>query len=293
MHPYSRVVGVVGVACLVAGVCVAFSLRNDDGAIRLVPVALTLLGALLVAGVLVDMVRGESRPNGLQVPEAYALQLAARPGLPAPSWWGPAALTAGSVAVAGAYVSPLLAGLGLGLLLAALAAGVAESARLVRIKSARSAAGGEAGPAPLDRESVRLARRLQSFGRRHAVPGEDGTPEEGVDAVLEHVGRYGVKIVLVGADGRVGDQLARDLPRAQLACELAGVRLAETFSRELTGKMHNTRYEWQRMGASNPGPIRDRKVVGDKVQVAEGPASPGGDDEVATGDAQPSVRAGA
>lgn len=293
MHPYSRVIGVVGVAYLVAGVCVAFSLRHDVGTIRLVPVGLTLFGALLVAGVLVDMVRGESRPNGLQVPEAYALQLAARPELPAPSWWGPAALTAGSIAVAGAYVSPLMAGFGLGLLLAALAAGVSESARLVRIKRARSAAAGEAGPAPLDRESVRVARRLQAFARKHAVVAEDGTVDAGVDGVLEHVGRYGVKIVLVGADGRVGDQLVRDLPRAQLACELAGVRLEETFSRELTGKMHNTRYEWQRMGANNPGPIRDRKVLGENVQVAEGPASPGAEDEVATGDAQPSVRAGA
>ena len=45
---------------------------------------------------------------------------------------------------------------------------------------------------------VRAARRVQAFGA-------DQVTTAGHKAVVEHTGRYGAKIVLVGADGRLGD----------------------------------------------------------------------------------------
>ena len=276
-----RPVTAVAIALLVGAVAVAFALRNDEGAVLAVPVVLVALGSALVAGVLAAMVRRETRLDDLSVPDRFRSQVARAPGLHAPSWWGPAAAAAACVAVTGAYVSTLIAGIGLGLLGAFLAVGAVE---LDRGRRARVVVPGEEESPPLDRDAVRLARRVLAFGRERST-GDDAT----VDAVLEGVGRYGVKVVLVGADGRVGDLVVRDLPRARLACDLAGARVHETFSRDLTARMHNTRYEWQRMGVGSPGPLRPSRRR-DEVQRREATQQPGTEREIATGDVQPSAR---
>jgi hypothetical protein len=276
----------VGVAYLVAAVAIAFGLRDDTGAVLWVPVLLALAGVVLVAVVLARMVRRESRLDDLRVPDRYRDQVRRQPGLHSPSWWGPAAAAAACVAVTGAYVAPFLGGVGTGLFLAALGVGAAE---LLRDQRARVVGPDEPGEARLDRDAVRLARRVLQFAEERAVRGPDGV-DAGVDAVLEGVGRYGVKVVLVGADGRVGDLLVRDMPRAQLVCELAGARVHETFSRELSGRMHNTRYEWQRMGTGSPGAFTPWSRT-DEVQLREASQDRDTEDEVATGDAQPSAPA--
>jgi hypothetical protein len=282
-----RLLTAIGVAYLVAAVAIAYALRDSRGPVLLVPVLLALAGAVLVAVVLVLMVRRETRLDDLLVPGRFRGQLARHPGLHAPSWWGPAAAAAACLAVTGAYVAPLLAGVGLGLLGAALGVGAAE---LQRGRRARVVVEGEPEEASLDRDTVRLARRVLRFAEERAVRGEGGDVDAGVDAVLEGVGRYGVKVVLVGADGRVGDLMVRDMPRARLACELAGARVHETFSRDLSARMHNTRYEWQRMGTGTPGPFHPHSRT-DEVQPREASQDRGTEREVATGDAQPSAPA--
>lgn len=277
----------IGVAYLVAAIAIAYPLRDDRGAVLWVPVLIALAGAVLVAVVLVLLVRRESRLDDLHLPERFRAQVLRHPERHSPSWWAPAAAAAACLAVTGAYVAPLFAGIGLGLLGAALGVGAVE---LLRQRRARRVVPGEPeGEAPLDRDTVRLARRVLVFAEERAVPGEDGV-DASVDAVLEGLGRYGARVVLVGADGRVGDLVVRDMARARLVCELAGARVHETFSRELSARMHNTRYEWQRMGTGQPGPLAPHSRT-DEVQLREASQDQHTEHEVATGDAQPSAPA--
>jgi hypothetical protein len=52
-------------------------------------------------------------------------------------------------------------------------------------------------------------------------------------AVVEHLGRRGARIVLVGADGTWGDVVVADVAAGTAACEAAGVTVAESWTREL------------------------------------------------------------
>jgi len=228
----------VGVAYLAAAVATAFVLRDAAGVVAAAPVLLALSGAALVALALVLLVRRESCLDDLRVPARLSEQAARHPELHAPSWWAQAAIVSGSLAVVGAYVAPMLAGFGLGLLAASLSVGVCELGR-----RRRAAAPGVPPEPPLDREVVRLARRVRQFERAGSADADAD-----VDAVIQGVGRHGVRVVLIRRGGHVGDLVVADPARAALVCELARARVHSGFSREIASRMRNTSSEWRRMG---------------------------------------------
>ena len=241
MRHASRLLAAVSVPVLVAAVVVAYVLRAQDGAVQTLPWLLVGIGVAAVAASMVLMVEAESRLDGLVVPDSHRVAFAsAGDRLPAPAWWGPAAAASAVALAAGTFLSPVLTGLGGGLLLAAAAAGVAHT---VALRRHRDATGGADDPVvPLDRNVVRSARRIQAFGELHGGVAE-------LKAVVEHTGRYGAKIVLVGGgDGRLGDLQVASVGRGELACAMAGVEPQE-WDRALTASVHNTRYEWSKMGS--------------------------------------------
>ncbi len=71
-------------------------------------------------------------------------------------------------------------------------------------------------------------KRIAEFVKAHGKPGT------AVRAVVEPVGRAGARIVLVGADGAMGDVITKDVESATKAVEAAdGVEQAE-WDRETT-----------------------------------------------------------
>ncbi|MCF2530514.1 hypothetical protein [Yinghuangia soli] len=99
-----------------------------------------------------------------------------------------------------------------------------------------------------DRQVRRLARNLTRFAKRHAVDGNTQT-----DAVVEYVGREATRIVLVGADGQWGDQVARDPETAKKAVEAAGLTLHEEFPNDVALRVKTGQYEWSRMAGIQIG----------------------------------------
>ncbi|WP_033212567.1 hypothetical protein [Kitasatospora phosalacinea] len=89
-----------------------------------------------------------------------------------------------------------------------------------------------------ERRAKRIAKHLSSFAARH------GGSAEGV---VEYVGAIGTRIVLVGADGAWGDQVAPSYAIGRRAAELAGLTLREEFDGELGLKVKTGPYEWKRM----------------------------------------------
>lgn len=226
---------------LVAAALTAFVLRDRSGADLTGPVLLVLLGDTCTVAALVTMVLAETRLDGLTLPERLEGAVAGRLGLPAPAWWAPLAAAGLVTMVVGGYVSAIILGLGLGLLGVAIVAGIIDTVTLLAVKRRRAVT----DPAPLDRSTVRTARRIQAFARQHAA-GESTA----ADAVVEHLGRYGAKVALVGADGWFSELVVHDVPRAELACELAGITVHAAFDRELTARMHSTPSDWSRMGGA-------------------------------------------
>lgn len=155
----------------------------------------------------------------------------------------------------------MLAALAGGLLIACAAAGIAHTVALRRHRDATG--GDDETVVPLDRAVVRAARRIQAFGADHGDPA-------GLKAVVEHTGRYGAKVVLVGADGRLGDLQVTSVGRGELACALAGVEPQE-WDRALTASVHNTRYEWSKMGRHVLRPLPAEPL--DEPAAAEAGAS--------------------
>ena len=108
---------------------------------------------------------------------------------------------------------------------------------------------------------------VRRFAEQHAergdgvegdgVDGDEAADDEApaapppVDAVVEHLGRYGAKVVLVGADGRFGELVVDEPARARLACELAGATVHDGFDRELSARMRQSEDEWSRMGGGS------------------------------------------
>lgn len=67
-------------------------------------------------------------------------------------------------------------------------------------------------------------------------------------AVLQPVGRAGVRITLVGADGVLGDRMVADLETAQALVEsIDGLTEAEEWDRELTSVVTPRRGHWAKM----------------------------------------------
>ncbi|HEX8868504.1 MAG TPA: hypothetical protein VF821_22790 [Lentzea sp.] len=85
-------------------------------------------------------------------------------------------------------------------------------------------------------------KRIAEFVKAHGKPGT------AVRAVVEPIGRSGARIVLVGADGAMGDVMAKDVEVATKAVEpVAGVEQAE-WDRETTA-------------ATKIGPAHRRKMA--------------------------------
>lgn len=87
-----------------------------------------------------------------------------------------------------------------------------------------------------------IQKRIAEFVKAH------GKPDTAVRAVVEPIGRAGARIVLVGADGALGDVMAADVETATKAVEAAdGVEQAE-WDRETTA-------------ATRIGPAHRRKMA--------------------------------
>ncbi|PYC73970.1 hypothetical protein C7C46_24470 [Streptomyces tateyamensis] len=95
-----------------------------------------------------------------------------------------------------------------------------------------------AADARAERRAKRIAKNLTAFSRRHGGS---------ADGVVEYVGQAATRIVLVGADGSWGDQVAPSYAIGRRAAELAGLTLHESFEGELALRVRTGPYEWKRM----------------------------------------------
>ena len=87
-----------------------------------------------------------------------------------------------------------------------------------------------------------IQKRIAEFVKAH------GKPDTAVRAVVEPIGRAGARIVLVGADGAMGDVVVGDVESATKAVEAAaGVEQAE-WDRDTTA-------------AAKIGPAHRRKMA--------------------------------
>ncbi|KIQ64468.1 hypothetical protein [Kitasatospora griseola] len=92
--------------------------------------------------------------------------------------------------------------------------------------------------ARVERRAKRIAKHLSSFAAQHGGH---------ADGVVEYVGRTATRIVVVGADGAWGDQVAPSYAVGRRAAELAGLTLHDDFEGELGLKVKTGPYEWKRM----------------------------------------------
>ncbi|MFF0294930.1 hypothetical protein ACFYS8_29035 [Kitasatospora sp. NPDC004615] len=92
--------------------------------------------------------------------------------------------------------------------------------------------------ARVERRAKRIAKHLSSFAKQHGGH---------ADGVVEYVGRTATRIVVVGADGTWGDQVAPTYAIGRRAAELAGLTLHDDFEGELGLKVKTSSYEWKRM----------------------------------------------
>ncbi|MFD7643653.1 hypothetical protein ACFV4P_23700 [Kitasatospora sp. NPDC059795] len=92
--------------------------------------------------------------------------------------------------------------------------------------------------ARIERRAKRIAKHLSSFAAQHGGS---------ADGVVEYVGRTATRIVVVGADGTWGDQVAPTYAIGRRAAELAGLTLHDDFEGELGLKVKTGPYEWKRM----------------------------------------------
>jgi hypothetical protein len=220
-----RLLGTVSVLTLVAGALWAFAVRNDREVAG--PVALLVAGtaaALAAAGL---YALAERRPAGLV--------LAPESRLPLPAWWAPVGAAGLVDLVAGPFVSVPVTVAG-AVLVAAAALGLGLDLRDGR---------------EIGRDAVRAARSIREFGARHA-----GAGDAAVDAVVEHFGRRGGRIVLLGRDGAFGDLVLGSVAGAEQAVRLAGATRHDGFPPDLVGRFRTGRYEWERMAGIQLGGSR-------------------------------------
>lgn len=83
-----------------------------------------------------------------------------------------------------------------------------------------------------------LVAGLKSFAAGHG----------GATAVIEYVGRKGARIVLVGEDGTWGDHFTESTALAREACAKAGVKVENSWERELVEQMRPSNDLWRSMG---------------------------------------------
>jgi hypothetical protein len=228
MRTIARVLAGLAVATLVIGIGWAFVSRNSSDATT--PALLLIVGVVAAVDATALLVLAERQPDGLRAGSSV---------LPAPMWWPPL-LAAGIVAlVGGVWISVPVAIVGAVVLLIAAGGGVLQVLR------------GRPEPGPEDRRTVRTARQVLGFGRRHAVVGESAA-----SAVVEPLGQNRVRLVLVAPDGTLGDVVVSDEATARAAAALAGVEVQDAFSRELGARIRTGPYEWVRMAGSQLGGTR-------------------------------------
>lgn len=95
-----------------------------------------------------------------------------------------------------------------------------------------------ASDARAERRAKRIAKNITAFAKKH------GGSAEGV---VEYVSRSATRIVIVGADGAWGDQVAPTYEIGQRAAQLAGLTLQPDFEGELALRVRTSAYEWKRM----------------------------------------------
>lgn len=67
-------------------------------------------------------------------------------------------------------------------------------------------------------------------------------------AILQPIGRVGIRVTLVGADGILGDRVVDDLATAkELIATVDGLTEADEWDRELTSVVTPVRSHWARM----------------------------------------------
>lgn len=114
--------------------------------------------------------------------------------------------------------------------------------------AAENAADRTAADPGAERRTARLAKRIGAFAAAHG----------GADGQISYLGARGWRLVLVGADGRWGDQTAPDRGTLAAAAGRAGVTLHERLDGELAARMRTGPYEWSRMaGIQLGGPAGD------------------------------------
>lgn len=95
-----------------------------------------------------------------------------------------------------------------------------------------------------ERRAKRIAKHITAFAAQHGGS---------ADGVVEYVGRTATRIVLVGADGAWGDQVAPTYAVGRRAAELAGLTLHDSFEGELGLRVKTGPYEWKRMAGIQIG----------------------------------------
>ncbi|SOD58410.1 hypothetical protein SAMN06297387_101133 [Streptomyces zhaozhouensis] len=95
-----------------------------------------------------------------------------------------------------------------------------------------------------ERRTARVARRLRGFVARHGA---------GTEGQISYLGERGYRLVLVGQDGTLGDQVAPGRDILAGAAERAGVTLRDSFDGELAARVRTGPYEWSRMAGLGIG----------------------------------------
>ncbi|WP_245734235.1 hypothetical protein [Lentzea jiangxiensis] len=89
-------------------------------------------------------------------------------------------------------------------------------------------------------------KRIADFVKAHGKPGT------AVKAVVEPIGRAGARIVLVGADGAMGDVMTKDVESATAAVEAAVEAAADVEAAE---------WDRETTAATKIGPAHRRKMA--------------------------------
>lgn len=228
MRLAARILAGLAVTALVFGIGWAFVSRNS--ADTTTPALVLVVGVVAAVDAVALFVLAERQPDGLR---------AGGQALPAPTWWPPL-LVAGLVAVVGGlWISVPVAILGVVVVVAAAVGAVRQLLPKDRV------------PGPPDRRTVRTARQILGFGRRHSAPGRST-----VSAGIEPLGENRVRLVLVAPDGAFGDLVVTDEATARAALALAGADVEDAASRELGTRIRTGPYEWVRMAGSQLGGSR-------------------------------------
>lgn len=95
--------------------------------------------------------------------------------------------------------------------------------------------------AGLDAAQARHASRLRAFVAAHGGSAQ---------AVVEPIGRVGVRIVVVAADGSYGDAVVASAETAAALCERAGIAVVDGWTRDLSASVSPSPADRRRMAGT-------------------------------------------